>query len=242
MLRVGTTSSKGKMMQDLVGRRFGLLDVISFARVHRWTSAKGTVRTTSYWVVRCVCGNQKEVQAGNLTSGQIVSCGCKKLGFRGTPPVGVPGCVWIPLAGGDFALVDAADAPLLMPCHWRVIKGYAVRTVNHRMVSMHREILHPQPEEEVDHINGNRLDNRRSNMRLATRHQNAKNAPAPRSNTSGVKGVSWDKTRGRWVARIRIGPGRRLELGRFVVFEDAVQAYNEAAHEHHGVFVCIKGP
>jgi hypothetical protein len=71
----------------------------------------------------------------------------------------------------------------------------------------------------VDHINGNRLDNRRSELRIATPLQNARNHCTPTNNSSGQTGVSWNEKRGRWRAKLA-----RRELGYFQTYEEAVEA------------------
>ena len=155
------------------------------------------------------------------------------------PPLLVEGAVWIPLANGPLTLVDESDFPQVSRHLWRVAKGYAVRTTsNGHMLSLHREILCPPIGVEVDHQNGDRLDNRRSNLRLATRAQNAKNTPRPASNTSGAKGVTWDNARNRWKVQIRI-KGQRIWLGRFTEYSAAIDAYRSAAEAHHGEFACV---
>lgn len=89
--------------------------------------------------------------------------------------------------------------------------------------------------EEIDHINGDKLDNRISNLRASTRSENAKNFPVTKKNTSGYKGVSWHKQRKRWVASIKVN-GKKIDLGRYKTPEEAHAAYCEAANKHHGEF------
>jgi len=86
---------------------------------------------------------------------------------------------------------------------------------------------------ELDHRNGNRKDNRLSNLRLVTRTQNAENRIAPhKGNTSGVKGVSWYKRSGSYVAQICV-QGRRITLGYRKTLEEAAALYAEAAARYH---------
>ena len=82
---------------------------------------------------------------------------------------------------------------------------------------MHRVIINAPKDMQVDHINGNRLDNRRCNLRLATDGQNMGNSKIPRHNTSGFKGVSWDKRREQWEAYIS-KKDKKIHLGRFDTF------------------------
>lgn len=86
----------------------------------------------------------------------------------------------------------------------------------------------------VDHRNGNGLDNRRSNLRLATQAQNMSNRGRPTNNTSGYKGVSAGRLGG-WRAYIT-SRGKRLDIGTFASKEEAAEAYNAKALELHGEF------
>lgn len=102
---------------------------------------------------------------------------------------------------------------------------------------MHREImgLSIGDQREVDHINGNRLDNRRCNLRLATHEQNMHNARRRKDNSSGFKGVSWKVRDRKWYAAIEIS-GKRIHLGVFDTAEEAHVAYCGAADRLHGEF------
>lgn len=91
------------------------------------------------------------------------------------------------------------------------------------------------PNDRIDHINGDRTDNRIENLREASAAQNSRNARLRSDNTSGYKGVSFDKTRKKWVARIIVNY-RQNVLGYFDSMEDAIAAYGRASTEHHGDF------
>jgi hypothetical protein len=102
--------------------------------------------------------------------------------------------------------------------------------------------MSPLPNEEVDHINGDGLDNRRENIRLASPTQNQQNkrkqsAPA----SSRYKGVTFKTARGRWEASIRVD-GKNTFLGRFHDEEAAAHAYDAAARIHHGRFASLNFP
>lgn len=87
---------------------------------------------------------------------------------------------------------------------------------------------------EVDHENRIRDDNRIGNLRAAGQRANLGNMALPRDNTSGRKGVTWDKSRGLWI--VHIGINRRLKyLGRYASIDDASDAYDRAAIAHFGV-------
>ena len=102
---------------------------------------------------------------------------------------------------------------------------------------MHRVILNAPPGREVDHINRNGLDNRRSNLRLATHAQNEANKP-PRGE---YKGAYWCKKSGRWRASIRVD-GRLRHMGRFATREEAARVYDDAALEAFGEFAYLNFP
>src|SRR4030065_939634 len=103
----------------------------------------------------------------------------------------------IKLTKGKVAIVDDEDYDWLMQWKWRINSiGYAMRTVKKngkaRKIFMHRVILNTPSDMCSDHANHNRLDNRRCNLRICTKQQNQANAPAPKNNRSGGKGVSWN--------------------------------------------------
>lgn len=91
------------------------------------------------------------------------------------------------------------------------------------------------PGTEIDHINLDTNDDRIANLRAATRSENSRNRSRQSNNTSGHRGVTWDKSQQRWRAYITIS-GRQIELGRHASFDAAVAAYRAAAAEHFGEF------
>ncbi len=106
----------------------------------------------------------------------------------------------------------------------------------HRLAFLY--MLGKFPKHQVDHKDHNRSNNTWSNLRAVTHGENARNTSKRSDNTSGVTGVSWDKTRGKWTARIKVD-GKYKYLGRFIEFNDAVSARISANtlysyHENHG--------
>jgi hypothetical protein len=87
----------------------------------------------------------------------------------------------------------------------------------------------------IDHINGDKSDNRLSNLRLATDAENKRNVGKRSHNTSGVKGVTWDRINNRWKASASLN-GRTINLGRHPTKEAAADAYQDFARQHHGQF------
>jgi hypothetical protein len=116
--------------------------------------------------------------------------------------------------------------------------GYLTGRVLGNLYRAHRVIwaMHhgAWPSGDVDHINGNRMDNRIANLRDATKSENARNSAKRRDNTSGICGVCWHRHSGKWMVRIKAG-GKSVFLGRFANLEDAVKA-REMAEKRIGGF------
>jgi len=148
------------------------------------------------------------------------------------------------LTRGYVAVVDAADVPLVNGGKWTALVSpkrhavYACRSVAGKMLLLHRLILAAPPGVEVDHIDGDGLNNRRANLRLCSHADNQKNKGPRSGSRSGLKGVSWDSRAGRWRAEIAAN-GRRRWLGLFDDPAEAASAYEVAAKELHGEFARI---
>lgn len=141
------------------------------------------------------------------------------------------------------ALVDDGDYERLMQWGWyRSHWGYAVRTTTrcgkHTVLFMHREVMGVTGADrdeagrriEVDHRDRNKLDCRRTNLRLTTALGNGQNRGLRRDNKSGERGVRWDAARGRWAAEAGSPPHRFRR--RFREYEDAVRAVRAWRAEH----------
>ena len=101
-----------------------------------------------------------------------------------------------------IAIIDINDYELCKKYKWYLdSSGYARTSVNNHKVRLHRFLLKPHDEEIVDHINRNRLDCRRSNMRIVTRKENSINRGIQSNNNSGITGVYF--TNGYWIARLK---------------------------------------
>ena len=149
----------------------------------------------------------------------------------------------IPLTQGKFAIVDTEDYERLSAYKWYfqryglgLDKGCACRAgvVNgmRRLIRMHYEIVGYLS---VDHINGCGIDNRKVNLRKANKSQNAQNVGLNENNTSGYKGVFFDKSIQKFKARIR-NKGVRFYLGNFSTASEASEAYVKACIKLHGEF------
>jgi hypothetical protein len=146
----------------------------------------------------------------------------------------------IPLTQGKEAIVDDDDYEWLNQWKWCFVKtGYAIRgkrRPERGIILMHREIMHTPNGMYTDHINGDKLCNLRCNLRICTASQNIANTNKLQNNTSGYKGVYFEKERNKWVAGIHDKKNRHIKLGRFKNKIDAAKAYDKAAREMFGEF------
>lgn len=151
----------------------------------------------------------------------------------------------IPLSKGKFALVDDEDYDFLMQWKWCVNSfGYAVRSIGYKKpngkwscktVQMHRVVMNTPDGMDTDHRDTDKLNNQRNNLRICTRAQNKMNTNLRAGGTSGYKGVTWSKQKGKWQGYI-ILQGEKANLGHFACKVDAAKAYNKAALENFGKF------
>lgn len=141
----------------------------------------------------------------------------------------------IPLTKGQFTLVDDEDYSYLNQWKWFCeFHMYAVRDYRGKRMKMHRVIMDAPQGLEIDHIDGNGLNNQKQNLRIVTHAQNQKNMKKPITNTSGYKGVSWDQVRRKWVAYI--WNGKSINLGGYSTKLEAAEAYDKAALSYFGDF------
>jgi hypothetical protein len=153
----------------------------------------------------------------------------------------------IPLTQGEIAIVDDDMYDYLMQWKWCVSRSgsvgrrkadpYAVRREKGTTSSirMHRVVAGALSGEQVDHINGNTLDNRRENLRRCTDGQNKRNMGGWTNSDSGHKGVAWNKALGKWVASIT-KDYKSIHIGVFDDKLEAARAYNEAAKFFFGEY------
>lgn len=151
----------------------------------------------------------------------------------------------IKLTKGMVALVDDEDYKWLNQWKWYYSSaGYARRDPYERNkrshIMMHRLINHTPKGMETDHINGNRIDNRKKNLRSYTRQQNRVNKPKLKTNTSGINGVSWHKKANKWRAQVYLND-KQIYLGLFTNILEAKKVHDEKARELFGEFVYDEG-
>jgi hypothetical protein len=225
---------------DLTGMRFGRFTVLK--------------RVNYKWKCACDCGGTAIVDGNGLRSGRCLSCGCIR---KEKHPNLIPKSRWQKYPSAERLRQVLSYDPLTGDFRWRSLmtpsskptlvagradaEGYLSIRLDGREHRAHRLAWAyvygewPKPHELIDHIDRNRSNNAISNLRIATAAQNAQNTSVSVRNTSGIKGVSWDKKHGRWDARIRVN-GRRIRLGLFGTKEQAAAAYAAACLRYHRAF------
>lgn len=150
---------------------------------------------------------------------------------------------FIELSKGQKAIVDDEDFDWLSRWNWYAHnpmgKFYALRTIggykDRKALFMHRLIIGAKKGQDVDHKNGNGLDNRKENLRIATRAQNQANKSGNKNSTSKYRGISWNSRVKKWVAQI-VCRGKHYHLGYFKKELEAVDVWNKKAKKIYGEF------
>jgi hypothetical protein len=151
----------------------------------------------------------------------------------------------IKLTQGKYALVDDEDFEWLNQWKWHAFKRphtfYASRNIcssdgKRGLLLMHRLLTEAPKGREVDHKDGNGLNNQRVNLRVCTDQENRQNRCKPSHNKSGYKGVSWHKRSKKWHAQIGANGIKMKSLGYFTNKIEAAKAYDSAARKYHGEY------
>ena len=208
---------------DLTGQRFGYWKVLERAN----KSGK-----QAYWLCKCDCGKIKTVSSSTLRNGTSRSCGCKD-GKRNHYYIR-NNIVYVKLSNcNDSMLCDVEDWWKLSLFRWyKDSLGYAA--CSEKPKRFHCFIIdNDSGELVVDHINRNRLDNRKCNLRLASYQENTRNSNKKCTNKSGIKGVWYDERRNKWCAGISLH-GKSIGLGRYNTIEDACEARKNGEIKYWG--------
>lgn len=203
---------------DLTGQQFGKLTVIK--RVSNDKNGK------TQWLCKCSCGNQKVIRGNDLKSNKQVTCGwCNTYDLSGEYGV----CT---MSNNKQFIFDLEDYNLIKQYCWHTTsKGY----IQSSKIKLHRLIMNCPDELVVDHISGNKTDNRKINLRICKQNENCKNHSLNLNNTSSVTGVYWHKVSNKWIAKIKVNY-KSIYLGSFINFDDAVQARKEAEEKYFGEY------
>lgn len=226
------------IMNDLTDREFGSLKVIERDWDH--DSRQGV-----YWICECKCGNRKSIRGADLLNGKTKTCGCGQSNntydLSGEYGIGYT-------ANGTRFLFDLEDYPKIRQYMWSndaygyIIARYYDENGERKAIKMHRLVMGiNDPEVHIDHINHDPADNRKSELRIASRNENMHNRLLSKSNTTGRTGVYYDKEHGRWRAAIRVN-GTLKYLGLFDSFDEACKARELAENYYYNEFKCENNP
>lgn len=132
----------------------------------------------------------------------------------------------IPLSQGMVSIVDASDYQLLNQWRWSYDNKYAVRMDGKKKIYMHSFLMNTPPGMHTDHINRNKLDNRRSNLRVCTASVNIRNSENKgryKGGLSKYRGVTYDKSKKKWLAQLSV-ESKNIFLGHYRLETDAASA------------------
>lgn len=216
-------------IRDLIGRRFGSLTVIGEAG----RAKNGNV----LWNCFCDCGREHIAAGGHIRSGHTKTCGhCYENTYRlsenGSYMIGS-------LRDGFKFLIDIDDYQRVSAHTWhRSGESYAETCINGKLIFLHRFITNCPHGMYIDHINRDRSDNRKSNLRFATIKENNRNVGLQSNNTSGAKGVHYTHRLNKYIAYITVD-GKRIHLGCYNSKYEAAKDYNQAALRYFGEFAWL---
>lgn len=225
------------VVDNLVGRRFGRLLVESRNMEKQREYYERHKAQVVFWNCVCDCGNTSVVSSGNLKRGTTKSCGCYKE-ERSHVQKNTKEIKWIQqddyvvgvtLQGDEF-YIDKEDLEKVINYCWRIDHyGYVVansRDGTNQIIRIHRIIMDAPDDVVIDHINWNKLDNRKSNLRLATKTQNNINIKRKSNNRSGYTGVSVLRN-GKFHAAISY-KNIKYSLGNYDTIEEAARVRHKA--------------
>lgn len=220
-LRLSRSCNRCKQLKDLTGARFGKLMVLH----HQPSEEKEHL-----WVCACDCGNTAIYSSQSLLRHKARTCGCCSVTtFRYDADVGIG-----TTAAGEEFLFDMSDWNTVTNLNWhRTTKGYIVNCSGPR-IALHRLVMHAPENVLVDHVNRNKADCRKKNLRIATNSENAANSATYKNNYStGHKNVY--RKDGLFRVGIRIA-GKLRYFGYHAFLREAVRVANEKRLELFGEF------
>lgn len=233
--------------EDLSGRRFGRLFVLSRNYDMQKEIYIKTGKQIAFWNCVCDCGNQKVIKSSNLKNRRnpTMSCGClckeqlhkQKNTKENQWIINDDETIGITTSGKKF-FIDTEDLELAKQYCWRIDKqsGYVIansRNGENKIIWLHRLVMGVTNKEiYVDHSDWNKRNNKKSNLRIATKSENNMNIKRKSNNTSGYTGVTINKRTGKFVARISKN-NKRFYLGSFETFEEAVKVRHKAEMVMH---------
>jgi hypothetical protein len=239
-----------KNFEDLRGMTFNRLKVLEFDSIQysKNKDARGRIQSSPLWKCQCMCENKKivYVNSKNLKSGKVKSCGCTKSEsgknkrkynkYNLNKEYGIG---YTSNTDKEF-LFDLEDYDKIKEYYWfEEANGYIIspRRDNYKIkIRLHRLIMNMQNLKlEVDHINRNKLDNRKENLRICTHSENSYNKNITENNNSGFIGVYWSKKDKSWYSQISYNK-KHIHLGYTKTKEQAIINRLQAELKYFGEF------
>lgn len=235
---------EGTKCEDLTGQKFNLLTVVGFSHIKKYEY--GRVKNRAYFNCICDCGNTHTASGASLKSGCVKSCGCLQLVFSESRKktnkyefyndyiVGYD-------CNNNKFIIDVEDYDKIKDYCWTCSSfGYfsSTRVINGKKTNfkLHRVIMDCVSHDNVciDHINTlDKFDNRKSNLRVATRQENMFNSKLSKNSKSGFTGVYWSNKDKSWYSQINCDR-KHIHLGYTKTKEDAIIQRLKAEIEYFG--------
>lgn len=226
-----------KVRESLAGKRFGRLVVLEQSDDYISSGKKFAT-----WKCLCDCGNISIIRQTSLKYGSTKSCGCYQK--ENMSAIKKDYNLYVHKDGYYIGKTNNGEEFYFSDCDYDLIKNYCW-SINHggyvvttkpndkRLTFMHKLIIGELSEGfEVDHINHDRKDNRRTNLRICLAKDNSKNKKTYKTNKTGVSGVYYNKKTHKWVSQISVD-SRRLWLGSFDNINDAIIARLNAEKQYY---------
>lgn len=148
----------------------------------------------------------------------------------------VDGIAYVKISNNQIMICNANDWKKYSDIAWYNVKGYASASYKGKRIYFHRLILNPPSNKEVDHINRNKLDNRRENLRIVSHNANMANRGAMKNSKTKIPGVYWHKHRQKYFVEIKVDK-TRICLGAYKTLEEAKKVREQAEKEYQKVFI-----
>lgn len=225
---------------NLLNSRFGKLIVIEpFEKGIRKSG-----QTYTRWLCKCDCGNKKVCDANELKHNRCTSCGCESTKNRSKAQrkyntyINCGTYYKVYDSNKKIFIIDIEDYEIIKNDYFRVMKnGYVY---SQRLGLLHRYLTQCPKNKVIDHINNNKTDNRKSNLKICTQQENTRKSQNKKS-ISNVTGVTWDKRSNKWIARITIDKSKTIYLGSYKNIESAIISRLNAEYKYFGNFAPQKG-
>ena len=224
------------MILDLIGKRFGRLLVLNRVENNKWGS--------SQWLCQCDCGNEVIILGNSLSRETTISCGCFKKEQEKTRfkkyndyfNIDEHTFGFYPSNTKNIVLIDKEDYDLVKEYCWNERKdGYIASRKDGKHLSLSIFIMNfPSDGYDVDHINRNKLDNRKENLRIVTQHESVLNRGLYSTNKTGIEGVQETKYH-TWLASLQYS-GKKVLGKTYKNKDDAIKARLSAEKKYYKEF------